>query len=51
LDDDLSTLSDKMVTFSIYVRRLEGNATGQIRIYDNITGYSYYSIDVTQKFQ
>lgn len=51
LDDDLSTLSGQTVTFSLYIRRLEGAATGRIRTYDNISGYSYQSVLVTSDFQ
>lgn len=51
LNDDLATLSGKTVTFSLYVRRLEGPGTGQIRFYDNISGYSYKLINTTQEFQ
>jgi len=51
LDDDLSTLSQKTVTFSLYIRRVDSDATGRIRIYDNVSGYSYGSILVTTNFQ
>ncbi len=50
LDDDLSTLSSKNVTFSIYLkRRVAGNA--RIRIYDNISGYTSLSQSLTTEFQ
>lgn len=51
LDDDLVTLSEKTVTFSLYIKRLEGAATGRIRIYDNVSGYSFYTVNVTTEFQ
>jgi len=51
LDDDLGTLSNQTVTFSMYIRRLEGAATGRIRVYDNSSSYSYQSISVTPQFQ
>ena len=51
LDDDRTTLSEQTVTFSLYIRRVEGAATGRIRTYDNVTGYTYYPISVTSNFQ
>ena len=51
LDDDLATLSGQTVTFSLYIRRLEGSATGRIRVYDNVSNYSYQSVSVTSVFQ
>jgi hypothetical protein len=51
LDDDLATLSGQTVTFSLYIRRLEGSATGRIRVYDDISSYSYQSVSVTSVFQ
>jgi hypothetical protein len=51
LDDDLATLSEKDVTFSLYLRRLEGPATGRIRIYDDVAGYRYQNVEVTKEFQ
>lgn len=51
LDDDLVTLSEKQVTFSLWLRRLEGPATGRIRVYDDVSGYEYHSVDVTKEFQ
>lgn len=50
LDDDLSTLSSKNVTFSIYLkRRVAGNA--RMRIYDDISGYTSLSQSLTTEFQ
>jgi hypothetical protein len=51
LSDDLATLSSSPIVFSIYIRRVEGNATGRIRAYDNISGYSYHSVSTTTEFQ
>ncbi|MDA9262852.1 LamG domain-containing protein [bacterium] len=51
LDDDRVTLSGQTVTWSMYIRRPEGAATARIRMYDNISGYSYKSINVTTSFQ
>ena len=51
LDDDRITLVGQTVTWSMYIRRPEGAATGRIRIYDNRTGYSYKEIAVTTQFQ
>lgn len=51
LDDNLATLSDDVVTFSLMLRRIEGPATAQIRIYDNISGYTYQQLAVTSDFQ
>ena len=51
LDDDLSTLSEKVVTCSLMLRRVEGAATGRIRLYDSVNGYRYKSVDVTREFQ
>ena len=50
LDDDLATLSQQTVTFSLYIRRIEGPATCQIRIYDNNSGYTYQTRSVTTQF-
>lgn len=51
LDDDLATLSEKQITFSLYLRRLEGPATGRIRIYDDVASYRYQNVEVTKEFQ
>ena len=51
LDDDLSTLSSQVVTFSIYLRRTDTLGTVGMRIYDNVSGYSTIYADVTNQFQ
>tara|TARA_R110002124_G_scaffold2745_2_gene17357 strand:+ start:239 stop:1426 length:1188 start_codon:yes stop_codon:yes gene_type:complete len=51
LDDDLSTLSSQVVTFSIYLRRTDTLGTVGMRIYDNVSGYSTIYADVTGQFQ
>jgi len=51
LDDDLSTLSSQVVTFSIYLRRTNTLGTVGMRIYDNVSGYSTIYADVTNQFQ
>jgi hypothetical protein len=51
LDDDLSTLSSQVVTFSIYLRRTNTLGTVGMRIYDNVSGYSTIYGDVTGQFQ
>lgn len=51
LDDDLSTLSSQVVTFSIYLRRTNTLGTVGMRIYDNVSGYSTIYADVTGQFQ
>ncbi len=51
LDDDLATLSEEVVTFSVFVRCTSTSTTGQIRIYDDISGYRYQSVDLTNEFQ
>lgn len=51
LDDNFSALSSKLVTFSLYMRRVEGAATGRIRMYDNVSSYSYHSVATTTEFQ
>lgn len=50
LDANFS-LADDLCVFSIYVRRLEGPEEGRIRMYDNISGYTYQTINVTTEFQ
>jgi hypothetical protein len=47
----LVALSSKAIIFSLYVRRVEGSATGQIRVYDDISSYSYMPINVTTEFK
>ena len=53
LDDDLSTLSAKAVTFSIYLKRSGGSNIGTvgIRVYDNISGYTTVYAAATSEFQ
>ena len=51
LDDDLSTLSSQVVTFSIYLRRTDTLGTVGMRIYDNVSGYSTIYANVTNQFQ
>tara|TARA_R110001632_G_C11283612_1_gene412133 strand:- start:7 stop:1191 length:1185 start_codon:yes stop_codon:yes gene_type:complete len=51
LDDDLSTLSSQVVTFSIYLRRTDTLGKVGMRIYDNVSGYSTIYADVTGQFQ
>ena len=41
LSDDFGTLSGQVGTFSLYLRRIEGPATSRIRMYDNVSSYSY----------
>ena len=51
LDDDLATLSNKTITFSLYIRSVYSGITNcQIRIYDISTGYSYYPHSITSEF-
>ena len=51
LDDDLTTLSDQTVTFSVYIRKPAGQTSGRIRIYDSASRYSYYPITTSTEFQ
>ena len=54
LDDDRTTLSGQTVVFSMYIKSTTPASpgfTGRIRIYDNVTGYSYQTINVTTGFQ
>ena len=50
LDDDLSTLSSQTVTFSIYLKRDGVDSNVGIRIYDNVSGYTYSTKSVTSEF-
>lgn len=51
LADDFAAFSGQQVTFSLYMRRVEGDVTGRIRTYDNVSGYSYQNVSATQTFQ
>ncbi|MDA8940733.1 LamG domain-containing protein [bacterium] len=51
LDDDLSTLSSQVVTFSVYLKRTGNVADVGIRVYDNVSGYSTSYVPVTNNFQ
>ena len=53
LDDDLSTLSAKTVTFSIYLKRSGGSNTGTVgmRVYDSVSGYTTIYAAATSEFK
>ena len=51
LDDELAILSGQTVTWSLYIRSTSGDVTGRIRLYDNVSGYSYQTVDLTGEFQ
>lgn len=51
LNDDLSTLSGQVVTFSIYLKRQGANANVGIRVYDDISGYTTVYAAATSEFQ
>jgi len=51
LDDDLNTLSGQTVTFSVYLKRDGADSNIRMRIYDNVSGYTYSTKTVTNQFQ
>jgi len=51
LDDDLTTFSEKNSVFSVYARRVEGSATGAMRIYDSVSGYTTSPMSLTTEFK
>lgn len=51
LDDDLATLSNKTVVFSVYMRSTNGSTDAQIKIYDDITSYTTLNVSTTAEFK
>lgn len=51
LNDDLSTLSAKTITFSVYLKRQGADANVGIRVYDNVSGYTTVYCAATSEFQ